>query len=77
MAYLHSSAGLAGAILVFRQRALGDLARLRQVCHTPIGYLIDEQGVIAADVAGGAEPILALVSGGAAPTDRKEAMPMR
>ena len=44
---------------------------------TPIGYLIDERGVISADVAGGAEAILALVSGGAAPTDREEAMPMR
>ena len=29
---------------------------------TPVGYLIDEQGVIAADVATGVEPILGLVS---------------
>jgi peroxiredoxin len=31
---------------------------------TPIGYLIDERGVLASDVAVGAEPILALLSGG-------------
>lgn len=30
---------------------------------TPVGYLIDEHGVIAADVAVGVEPILSLVSG--------------
>jgi peroxiredoxin len=33
---------------------------------TPVGYLIDEQGVIAADGVAGVEPILALVSGPAA-----------
>lgn len=32
---------------------------------TPVGYLIDEDGAIAADVAKGVEPILALVSGAA------------
>jgi peroxiredoxin len=32
---------------------------------TPVGYLIDEDGTIAADVAKGVEPILALVSGAA------------
>jgi len=29
---------------------------------TPIGYLIDEQGVLASDVATGVEPILALAA---------------
>jgi hypothetical protein len=35
---------------------------------TPVGYLIDEQGVIAADVASGVESILALMSSAAVPT---------
>jgi len=30
---------------------------------TPIGYLIDEQGIVASDVAVGVEPILALADG--------------
>jgi methylamine dehydrogenase accessory protein MauD len=34
---------------------------------TPIGYLIDEQGIIVKDVAKGVEPILALASGTAVP----------
>ena len=34
---------------------------------TPVGYLIDEQGIISADVAVGAEPIVALLSGAATP----------
>jgi len=36
---------------------------------TPIGYLIDEQGIIAADVAAGVQPILDLVSGNNLPTN--------
>jgi hypothetical protein len=40
---------------------------------TPVGYLIDEQGVIAAGVAKGVEPILALADGGAA-ANRGEAV---
>ncbi len=31
---------------------------------TPIGYLIDEQGILASDVAVGVEPILALAGEG-------------
>ena len=36
---------------------------------TPIGYLIDEHGIIAADAASGMEPILNLVSGNTIPTN--------
>jgi peroxiredoxin len=39
---------------------------------TPVGYLIDEEGVIAADVAKGVEPILALATG-TAPAKNGEA----
>jgi peroxiredoxin len=35
---------------------------------TPVGYLIDEQGIIAADVAVGVEPILGLMSSATVPT---------
>jgi peroxiredoxin len=52
---------------------------------TPIAYLIDEQGIIAADVAQGSEAILALMAGAAtralaqagAPSPGKEVVPMR
>jgi peroxiredoxin len=51
---------------------------------TPVGYLIDERGLIAADVARGGEPILGLVpgaaasdDGGAPPPGRKEVVPMQ
>jgi peroxiredoxin len=40
-----------------------EVSRAYGMFATPIGYLIDEQGVIAADVAVGAEAILALASG--------------
>jgi hypothetical protein len=39
---------------------------------TPIGYLIDEVGIIMADVAVGVEPILALTSQLAVGTNGKE-----
>jgi peroxiredoxin len=39
-----------------------EVSRLYAIFATPVGYLIDEQGVIAADVALGVEPILALLS---------------
>ena len=42
---------------------------------TPIGYLIDEQGVVAKDVAVGVEPILALACENARATDRREPSP--
>jgi thiol-disulfide isomerase/thioredoxin len=40
-----------------------EISRRYAMFATPIAYLIDEQGVIAADVAVGVEPILALLSG--------------
>ena len=39
-----------------------EVSRLYAIFATPVGYLIDEQGVIVADVATGVEPILALAS---------------
>jgi peroxiredoxin len=44
---------------------------------TPIGYLIDESGVIARDVATGVEPILALLAAPAVPTNGKGNVPRR
>ncbi len=38
---------------------------------TPIGYLIDEQGIIAADAAAGMQPILDLVSANGSPTNQQ------
>jgi len=43
-----------------------EISRLYEMFATPIGYLIDEQGVMAAGVAAGVEPILALASAAAA-----------
>jgi peroxiredoxin len=40
-----------------------EVSLLYEIFAPPVGYLIDEQGVIAADVARGVEPILALISG--------------
>jgi peroxiredoxin len=37
-----------------------EISRLYAMFATPIGYLIDENGIIASDVAVGVEPILAL-----------------
>ncbi|HLK60060.1 MAG TPA: peroxiredoxin family protein [Chthonomonadaceae bacterium] len=42
-----------------------EISRLYAMFATPIGYLIDEQGVMAADVAVGADAILGLLSGAA------------
>jgi peroxiredoxin len=39
-----------------------EVSRLYATFATPVGYLIDEQGVIATDMAVGVEPILALLS---------------
>jgi peroxiredoxin len=39
-----------------------EVSRLYATFATPVGYLIDEQGVIATDVAVGVDPILALLS---------------
>jgi hypothetical protein len=38
---------------------------------TPIGYLIDEQGIIAAEVAAGVQPILDLVSANGSPANEQ------
>src|SRR5262249_18550784 len=47
-----------------------EISRLYAMFATPIAYLIDEQGVIAADVATGVEPILALAAGVTMPSSR-------
>jgi peroxiredoxin len=52
--------GLTFPVVLQRQ---WEISREYGMFATPIGYLIDEQGVIAADVAVGVEPILALLSG--------------
>ena len=39
-----------------------EVSRRYAMFSTPIGYLIDEQGVIVKDVASGVEPILALAA---------------
>jgi peroxiredoxin len=44
---------------------------------TPIGYLIDEEGIIAKEVAVGVEPILALLAGLALPVNGKSQVPRR
>jgi peroxiredoxin len=66
--------GLTFPVVLQRQ---WEISRLFGMFATPIAYLIDEAGVIAAEVAVGVRPILALVSGAAAPTDGKAAAPRR
>jgi peroxiredoxin len=45
---------------------------------TPIGYLIDEEGIVAREVAIGVEPILSLLTSAVAiPTNGKAAVPQR
>jgi thiol-disulfide isomerase/thioredoxin len=51
-----------------------EISLLYGMFATPVAYLIDEHGVIAADVATGAEPILDLVSGAAIPGNGKESL---
>jgi peroxiredoxin len=53
---------------VVLQRAW-EISRLYAMFGTPIGYLLDEYGIIAADVAVGTEAILALLSGTPVPTN--------
>lgn len=50
-----------------------EISKLYAMFATPVGYLIDEEGVIAADVAVGSEAILGLLSGA---ITEKEAAPM-
>jgi peroxiredoxin len=51
-----------------------EISKLYAMFATPIGYLIDEEGMIASEVAIGAEAILELVSGLVPEPDRKEVM---
>ena len=50
--------GLTFPIVLQRQ---WEISRLYAKFATPVGYLIDEQGILASDVAVGVGPILALV----------------
>jgi AhpC/TSA family len=52
-----------------------ELSRAYGMFATPIAYLIDEDGVIAADVTVGLEPILSLLSGAAAPVNGRRKAP--
>lgn len=54
-----------------------EISRAYAMFATPIGYLIDEDGVIAADVAVGMEPILALLPSAAIQTNGKRFMSRR
>jgi peroxiredoxin len=61
--------GLRFPIVLQRQ---WEISREYGMFATPIGYLIDEQGVIASDVAVGVEPILALAGEPARATEPSE-----
>ncbi|RJF91902.1 peroxiredoxin family protein [Noviherbaspirillum saxi] len=50
-----------------------EISRLYAMFATPLGYLIDEHGVIASDVATGVEPILALLKKASEPVIREVA----
>lgn len=50
-----------------------EVSRLYESFGTPIGYLINENGIIASNVAAGPEQILALLSAAASSLSRKEA----
>jgi peroxiredoxin len=54
-----------------------EISRQYAIFATPIAYLIDQKGVIIADVAVGVEPILALVSHAASPTNGRGDRPRR
>ena len=74
--------GLTFPVGMQRQR---EVSRLYEMFHTPMAYLIDDQGTIAAEVAVGVDPILSLLSGAAADGNGKaraarrgkEVVPMR
>jgi peroxiredoxin len=53
-----------------------EISREYGMFATPIGYLIDEEGIIAADVAVGVEAILSVLSTAAARSHGKEEVPM-
>jgi peroxiredoxin len=52
-----------------------EISRAYAMFATPIAYLIDEEGTIAADVATGVDPILALFAGAAAGANGKAKQP--
>jgi peroxiredoxin len=52
------------------------VSRLYAIFATPVGYLIDEEGVTASEVAIGAEAILFLLSGSILELNRKEVAPV-
>jgi peroxiredoxin len=54
-----------------------EISRAYAMFATPIAYLIDEGGMVAADVAVGVEPILALFSHATAQSNGKETMSQR
>jgi peroxiredoxin len=62
--------GLTFPVVLQKQR---EISRQYAMFATPIAYLIDEEGIIASDVATGAEPILALLWSVAAGGDRNAA----
>jgi peroxiredoxin len=53
-----------------------EISRAYGMFATPIGYLINEDGIIAADVAVGVEPIVTLAATATTWTQRKEGVPM-
>ena len=61
-----------------------EISKLYAMFATPIAYLIDAEGTIAADAAVGVEPILGLLTGVGSPTrpagqsaPRREVVPVR
>src|SRR5262249_6823751 len=64
--------GLSFPIVLQRQ---WEISREYGMFATPIGYLIDEQGIIVRDVAVGVEPILALAAAPVWPADKSEPSP--
>ena len=61
--------GLTYPIVLQRQ---WEISLLYATFATPIGYLIDEQGILASDVAVGVGPILALANVVASPRERTD-----
>jgi peroxiredoxin len=68
-----ASLGLTFPVVLQRQ---WEISLLYGMFATPIGYLIDEQGVIQNDVAVGVEPILSLLAGPPAATNGHTAAPL-
>jgi len=49
-----------------------EISRLYAMFATPVGYLIDKEGIIAAEAASGPEAILALLADAASSTNGRE-----